>query len=85
MCDILETAGRRVKRTKIWAPRVSSVCRVLLTVKCTSSILGSFGVFPIFADFVHVLSWKGLVIQPNGPKFGLQGKQLHELVYIEYF
>ncbi len=35
--------------------------------------LGSFGAFPIFADLVHV-SWKRLIVERNGPKFGPKGQ-----------
>ncbi len=56
---------------------IFSVYRVLLTLKC----LGSFGAFPIFANLVHVVSRKWLIVGQNGPKFGPQGKYL---VYIEY-
>ncbi len=34
---ILKTAGRKVKLSKIWVSGVSSVCTVLLTVKCSMS------------------------------------------------
>ena len=44
--------------------------------------LGSFGAFPIFADLVHVVSLKQLIIERNGPKLDLRGNYL---VYIEYF
>ncbi len=73
MCDILETAGRRAKRRKIWTSGVSicSVYRVLFTVKFS---LGSFGAFPIFTDLMHVVSWKWLIAERNGQKFGPQRK-----------
>ncbi len=34
---------------------------------------GSFGAFPVFADLVHVVSRKRLIVEPNGPNFGPQG------------
>ncbi len=38
--------------------------------------LGSFGAFPIFADLVHAVSRKRLMVERNGPKFGPWGKYL---------
>ena len=48
--------------------QVFSVCRVVLTVKCAIKFsLWSFGAFLIFRDLV---SWKLLVVEQNGLKFG---------------
>ncbi len=52
-----------------------SVYRVRLTVKCSKFSLRSFGAFPNFADFVHVVSRKRLIVEPRG----------EYLVYIGYF
>ena len=71
-CDILGTNRRRAKRTK-FRPlgQICGVYRVLLTVKCSSSVWGhsvdfrffpfstvrfeSFGAFPVFLDLVSTL------------------------------
>ncbi len=39
--------------------------KYLLTVKHSSSVLGSFGALPIFADLVHVVSRKQLIVERN--------------------
>ncbi len=69
MCDILKTADRRAKRTKIWASgEVFTVYEVPLNVKCSS--WGSSDAFPIFDDLI---SRKRLVLERNGPTFGHHG------------
>ena len=71
MGDILETASRRAKRTKIWASSVSISC-IQDTFDCQvfKLSLGSFGAFPFFDDLV---SRKWLVVERNGAKFGPLG------------
>ena len=71
MCNILEIAGRRAKRSKIWVSGVSFSC-IQGTFDCQvfKFSLGSFGAFPFFDDLV---SQKWLVVERNGPKFGRQG------------
>ena len=71
MCDILVTAGRTAKRSKIGASGVSVSC-IQGTFDCQvfKFSLGSFGAFPFFDDLV---SRKWLVVQQNGPKFGPVG------------
>ncbi len=60
---------------------VFSVYRILLTVKCSDKfILVSFGDFPIFADLVHAVSPKRLIVERNEQKF-----EFKSLVHIEYF
>ena len=51
--------------------------RVLLTVKWSSSFWGHLiGAFPIFADVVHVVSQKRLVVEQNGTKIWASGVSL---------
>ena len=53
MCHILETAGRRAKRTKIWASWVSISCDTgTFDCQVFKLSLGSFGAFPFFYDLV---------------------------------
>ncbi len=71
MCDILETAGRRAKWTKIWASGVGISC-MQGTFDCQvfKFGLGSFGAFLFFDDLA---SQEWLIVERNGPKVGPQG------------
>ncbi len=64
MCDILETAGRRAKRTTIWTSGVSIyyIYRVLFDCWLFKFSLGLLSAFPIFDDLV---SRKRLVVKQN--------------------
>ncbi len=49
MCDILEAAGRRAKRTKMWASGVSISCiQGTFGGQVFKFSLGSFGAFSFF-------------------------------------
>ena len=51
MCEIFKTAGRRAKRSKIWASVVSTCIyciRGILTAKCSNLFLRSPGAFQFF-------------------------------------
>ncbi len=65
---ISETAGRRAKRTFIWASGMSSQC--ILVSQVPKVILVSFGAFPIFDNLV---SQKCLVVEQNGVNLWPQG------------
>ncbi len=73
MCDILETAGRRAKWTKIWTSGLLFsvyTCRVLVIL----SVQVQFGVtqYSTFLILDDLVSQKRLVVERNGPKFGPQ-------------
>ena len=71
---ISKTASRRAKWTKFGHQgQVLSVYRVLLTVKCSRSAWGHSVHFRFFADLVHVVSQKRLIIERNEPKFWAPG------------
>ncbi len=55
MCDILETAGRRVKRTKIWASGVSISCmQGSFDCQVFKFSLGSFDAFLFFFTTLYL-------------------------------
>ncbi len=68
---MLKTAGRREKRSTIWAMEyVLTIYGVLLTVKCSKSVWGRSLHFRFFPIFMKLVSPKRLVVKQNCPQFG---------------
>ncbi len=74
MCYILKRAGRRGKRSKIWAPGVSTKYtwrrQGTFDYKVFMVSLRSFSAFLTFYDFDNLVFPKRLAIERNRPKFG---------------
>ena len=66
LSNIFENAGRREKRTKIRTAGVT-----ILVYREYFSLLSVQ--VQIFADLVHAVSRKRLIVERNGPKFGPRG------------